>query len=385
MAQDTSQAHFEELKEWSERKQKVIRNYLDGAARIFGSTYVATYYVDGFAGAGLYGTEGGTQKPGSPLKAAELAHLYHERKYKMELRCITVEENLDNFRALQVATSTFGNLVKNLHGTFADHLDQILHLTRGYPLVCFLDPFGIKGIELNTIQKLVDRQSPTDIWLRFDVPYVLRKWGFLQSNSADAPGHRRLLKQIYGIYNEQTLYDSIQGKNTEARQKNALELYKKQLYSVMTNINKREAYVESYRIRSLEQEEKYHLIFGCNHSRAITLASDIVYNVEEAYQEQIEEKRVTETGQLSWLTLPESKDALSADKLGRLEEDILRLCKGKRMSCNDVHCALINKTDKWFGVIKYSHIRQALNSLQRKNLVTPKGRLSEQSTLLDFG
>ena len=386
MAQDTAQSHFKELKEWSERKQKVISNYLDGASRIFGGSFVATYYVDGFAGAGLYGEDGTAKKQGSPLRAAELAQLYKDKKYKIELRCITVEENATNFQLLEEATKGYPS-VKNLHGSFEDRLDDVLRLTKNYPLVCFLDPFGIKGVELATIQKLVNREAPTDIWLRFDVLSALRKWGFFKpsaAQTADAEGQRRLLKQIYGINDAQGLFDSINGESTATRQKNALELYKNQLRNVMGSINKGNAYVESYRIGSLDEDEKYHLIFGCNHVRAIALASDIVYNVEEVYQEQVEDRRVTATGQYSLLALPESKDALSERKLQDLEREIERLCKGKRMTFLQVHGLLISSPNRWFGLIKKNHVQQAVKNLQERNAVVVKGRLPETSCQLEF-
>ncbi len=60
---------FGELKEWSERKLKILTNYLAPFSKILKG---ATYYVDAFAGAGLY-QDG---QKGSALRAAEIARGY---------------------------------------------------------------------------------------------------------------------------------------------------------------------------------------------------------------------------------------------------------------------------------------------------------------------
>ena len=78
--------HFRELQEWSERKHELVIKYLEGFVRILGgSTRGTIYYVDGFAGPGLY--DDGAK--GSPIRAAEYAQTLLNKQY--QLRCINVE------------------------------------------------------------------------------------------------------------------------------------------------------------------------------------------------------------------------------------------------------------------------------------------------------
>ena len=167
-------AHFDELHEWSERKQKVIRKYVDGAARILGRMGTV-YYVDGFAGRGTYGRPGEVQVPGSPLHAAQLAHAYESENRSWKLRCINVEIRPDIYTGLVAATGPYSLLVENLPGSFASNLDRILTLVGTNPVVCFLDPFGVDGIDLSLIERFVRRRGVTDFWIRFDAHEVRRR------------------------------------------------------------------------------------------------------------------------------------------------------------------------------------------------------------------
>ncbi|MEN6393865.1 MAG: three-Cys-motif partner protein TcmP, partial [Anaerolineaceae bacterium] len=82
MAQKNN-GYFDEQKDWSKRKLDIVQKYLAGFAKILGSTtsQPCVYYVDGFAGKGIY--DDGAK--GSPVLAAELAQDYRDnlKKYKL--------------------------------------------------------------------------------------------------------------------------------------------------------------------------------------------------------------------------------------------------------------------------------------------------------------
>ena len=54
---------FSDIKEWSARKLKIVKKYVDGFSRILGSKSKEVHYVDGFAGRGF-------------MKMATRDHLY---------------------------------------------------------------------------------------------------------------------------------------------------------------------------------------------------------------------------------------------------------------------------------------------------------------------
>jgi three-Cys-motif partner protein len=135
---------FNELKEWSERKLTIVQKYLDGFTKILGSIgKECVYYVDGFAGRGIY--QGGEK--GSPVLAAEIAQRYRDEGKRYRLYCINTEEDADNFSNLQAETTRFGNLVRNLPGRFTDNFDTVLQDIGNCPAFFFVDDFGVKGTE----------------------------------------------------------------------------------------------------------------------------------------------------------------------------------------------------------------------------------------------
>jgi three-Cys-motif partner protein len=155
--------HFKELKEWSERKHELIVNYLKGFVKILGgSTKGIVYYVDGFAGPGIY--DDGAK--GSPIKAAEYAQTLVDKYY--QLHCINVEANQQCFNNLESSTVPYKAFTTNFCGAFADHVGQILARIADRPTIFFLDPFGLKGIEWEYIHPILKRSYIIEVLLRIN-------------------------------------------------------------------------------------------------------------------------------------------------------------------------------------------------------------------------
>src|SRR6266536_5453270 len=226
MAQPMQEDFFDELKEWSERKLQLLHNYVSAASKIMGSIK-QVYYVDGFAGEGIY--DDGSK--GSPVRAAELALSYQQDAKSYALKCINVEEDTKRFTNLQSTTAKFGNLVLNLQGTFVDNIDRILQEVGNQAVICFLDPFGIKGIDWVAVEKMINRgrAGPTDMWIRFDTQIRSRLHGFFDSKSSGADKKFGILPRVFGIDDRERLYNLLDGNSAEERLKNTLNLYEKAL------------------------------------------------------------------------------------------------------------------------------------------------------------
>ena len=75
MAVPSAVAFFDKRKEWSRWKHEVHRRYLPKFAGILGSRHGDIFYVDAFAGAGMYEPDepgGGTEGHARPLPAPRL-------------------------------------------------------------------------------------------------------------------------------------------------------------------------------------------------------------------------------------------------------------------------------------------------------------------------
>jgi three-Cys-motif partner protein len=150
---------FKEYKDHTRLKLSVLREYLARWARILMQRGIQrrVWFVDGFAGKGQ--DEKGNE--GSPLIACRMAREI-EAEFgagNREVRVIAVEANrtnaLDLRRTLEAFTPAQGRLVPVYDGELADHLAEILGLTRDEPTLFFLDPFGVKGLRADLVPQLL--------------------------------------------------------------------------------------------------------------------------------------------------------------------------------------------------------------------------------------
>lgn len=384
MPAQNSEAYFDsELKEWSDRKLNLLQKYLDPFVKILGSTYAGNdvYYVDGFAGAGIYGDGA----KGSPLRAAELAQEYEQAGKQYRLKCINVEANPTIFANLQTNTRDFAS-VTNMAGEFSQVVDTVLAQIGSNPALFFLDPFGIKGIDWETVAKIAARRSPTDLWIRFDYQIAFRLAGFYGKEDARAESNLDLLSKTYGISDRNFLYQSLQGSNSvQENKQNAVALYAAQLERVYRQ-KRRFGFSAPYLIRSLEGQEKYFLVFATGHPKGATLASETVCGIEETYEREVEEYNVSATSQLTFdLGLKPTADQIFHSKVSRLKESIWLACRGEiSISRIEIYVRILKD---WFGKLTSSHVNHALRELKDKDdgrIVDASGRLSADSTLFMF-
>src|SRR5947209_11865077 len=109
MPQQAKEDYFDVMHEWSGRKLKLLKAYVESAARILGSIN-RIYYVDGFAGKGMY-LDG---SKGSPIRIAELAQQFESEGKPYSFRCINVEENEEYFANLEAERAKISCIVANI-------------------------------------------------------------------------------------------------------------------------------------------------------------------------------------------------------------------------------------------------------------------------------
>ncbi len=355
---DQSDEFFLDLKEWSGRKLSIIEKYIGGFSKILGSRSNEVYYVDGFAGRGIYDKG----EKGSPVLAAEVSWAFQQSKKPFTLICVNVEKDHDNFVNLSAETIKFGNLVRNYEGLFEDHVDGILSQIQNRPAVFFLDDFGIKGTDWSSVEKVIARKDSTDLWVRFDHKTVRRHTGFYASRAKEAQGKLYTLKNLFGITDGDYLMKRLQGATPEVRIDNAVALYIEQLEKTLGKFGKK-GFAASYPIISMDGKRKYHLVFACSHKKAATLASNIVNGIEETFQREKQEYKERESGQMSLFPADVTEKHLLEGKVSRLKSFILTLPKGQPYSREELHYALMCHDKSWFGKIGRSHLTRSLKEL----------------------
>jgi three-Cys-motif partner protein len=385
MVQDGN-TFFQEQKDWSKRKLEIIESYLASFTKILGSstTESCVFYVDGFAGKGIY--EDGAK--GSPLLAIDLAKKYRDGQKKYQLNCINVEADEDNFANLELATSQFPNIAENLKGTFTSNIDKILLKIGRCPAFFFIDPFGVKGTDWVDMVKIISRQVPTDLWLRFDYKTVRRLSGFFESGSRGADSKVQRLLRLYGVQRADNLFQLLDGNTPEERIDKAVNFYVEKLEAEFQKGKKGFGYSASFPIISLAGKNKYYLVFAASHPKAAMLASETVYSVERNRPQEMQEYEQKQSGQPFLFSAEPTEAEISSFIAEELIPDIWRLCAGKHLTRTEIYMELLNDNKKkWFGRFSGSNLTQALMLLEKEHnprVIQRSGAISQDKTLFTF-
>lgn len=151
----------------TEAKHEILRRYLQAWMPILASANGRIIYFDGFAGPGEYLDKKGNKVYGSPIIAIK-SFLEHPLKDKIkEVRFIFVEKTLQVFEYLKNLLAPYEKqdvkfeIINDEFNTVINEgLDKLEKKGATLaPTFCFIDPFGIKGIPLSTIKRIMDNRS----------------------------------------------------------------------------------------------------------------------------------------------------------------------------------------------------------------------------------
>ena len=264
---------FAEPKIASLHKLDLLAKYLKPLTWKLGSGWRHIWIVDGFAGSGAYETG----QHGSPRIAAAWAREEELRRGHPLLRCINVERDHGCYGQLQRNLAPWKDLVTNIHGEFADHLDDILaHIGRD-PAFFFLDPFGVNGIEMEVIERILHRQGrKSEILLHFSDRSFKRMAGHLdvsdrRSSTAVKLGESKLarLDTVLGTPLWRPRWEG-EVLDTDSAMETTAELYLSQLRE------RGFRYVHQIRMReSLNARPRFRLVFCTDSPHGVELMSDI--------------------------------------------------------------------------------------------------------------
>jgi three-Cys-motif partner protein len=173
-----SDEFFAERRLTSKLKHLVLRRYVKEFAYHLGSVNPTVYYVDGFAGAGVY--TGPPREEGSPLLIARLARDLRSGPNAVALRCINVEADKGRFESLQSATQEFipDIVAKNIRSTFVEAIPEVLSLIGDAAAFFFIDPFGTKDIPFGDLLPIFQRKARTEVLITLHTDGIAKKAGW---------------------------------------------------------------------------------------------------------------------------------------------------------------------------------------------------------------
>jgi len=155
-----------EIEPHTQVKLAILQRYLQPWFAILSSSHGRVVYLDGFAGPGEYIYKGKNVN-GSPLIAIE-TYLGHKLKNRIkEIVFIFVEKELKVFQYLEKKLEPYkkqGLKIETHNDEFENVVNGILdELNKGgnkiAPTFCFIDPFGIKGLPMSTVKRIMENKS----------------------------------------------------------------------------------------------------------------------------------------------------------------------------------------------------------------------------------
>lgn len=274
----------QERLEWSRWKHAILTGYLKRFSGIL-QKHQIIYVVDGFAGPGIY--EDGQE--GSPLYAAKVAAKLYEINRDYELRCINTERDDAVYDNLVVATDSYSNYVTNFHGDFSDYIPQILEIVGSKPVLFFLDPIGLKGLEWNKLQNILTRgqglmeSEKTELLIRYDAQTSLRLAGFETSDDEYRDSYLNTFHSILGIEDAEYWKRFV----SQCNRDNAACVKRMLTEAYQTRLRLHFDYVMRMPIRNQKEQLKYYLIFVTRSLKGVVAMNDTLYEVEGMRAEDI--------------------------------------------------------------------------------------------------
>lgn len=331
---------------WSRWKHAILIEYLKAMTVILRGT---VYFVDGFAGPGKYIEDGST---GSPVLAARHAHILSASNADYSLKCINVESIEGVFHNLMESTETYGQYVENLHGEFGTFVPKIVEKIGVQPTLFFLDPIGLKGLEWNSLMPILERESITELLIRFDAQTALRLTG------GDAKLHQTF-NRIMGE-NDSRYWQTYlsQSENLPQDRRDALtNAYEDKLGTYFP-------FVGRIPIRSSDETLKYFLLFATRNAKGMQVMNDVCSKVQGLRDRTLDEEGARPRfRQLNFLEpSPEEK---FTNELEALKESILlELRDGRSYARDELRGRVASRGDN-FGRFSGSQFTAVLGGRAR--------------------
>lgn len=257
----------------TEIKHEILKRYLQAWLPII-SKFGRANYIDGFAGPGKYSNG----EDGSPLIAIK-SLIQHKLRTNInaQFNFIFIEEDRDRCNHLKNEISKLDapNDIKcKVHiecGLFEDKLNEILDTIQNNhskiaPTFVFIDPFGIKGISLNLIKRIMSQKS-CEVLINF-MYEELNRFITLPQNESH-------IKSLFGEDIEWRKVKQIT--NPKERHLFLTSLYQKQLTNCC-NIK----HVKTFKMKNKFNKEDYVLFFCSNNDLGLIKMKEAMWKADNS-------------------------------------------------------------------------------------------------------
>lgn len=286
----TVKGFFEQKREWSRVKDRILSTYFPPYLQKLAILNRPLVLIDAFAGPGTFGSR---KLFGSPMIIAEVAEQRAKGKYTAYFinqnykEHVTLEKNLDD---LGWVAST-----RPLLGDNRKLLPEIANNLNNETVFLYLDPYGLKDLDFNSIKPFLDRSYSysTEILLNLCAPGLHRLaahktvQGENHLKDQIEKNHQILTRALGGDYWKDILLTNS-GKSAEEREQVIVQEFMSRL-----SHNGYLKYTGACPIKEVPQgTRKYYMIFASRHKDAMLLFND---DMCKAYNEHMHSKQIVET------------------------------------------------------------------------------------------
>jgi len=352
---------FESRRLTSKLKHYVLRRYVKEFAYHLGTTY----HVDGFAGAGEYGT-GENREAGSPILIARLATEIATAPRSIQLRCLNVEADNERFASLEAATAPYKpHIVEhNYHSAFADAIPDILSRIGDAPTFFFIDPFGTQGVAFEQLLPIFKRKATTEVLITLQTGGIATKAGWFAKENSSRPGERetarKLTNHLAAALDLSTdklrdgWQESLQHGGTDAFEERVRRWYVRRLKnSTRTRFKLSKSFPVLYQPGAQQSSICFHLMFATQNPKGL-------YEMNNAMAKALEDLYSELYSGTLFPDFADQRDQQTGRALARRE--ILREFAGKSFTVEDVKQHCMQETD---CVLKEGDYRNLVLEMRR--------------------
>lgn len=256
-------------------KHQILKYYLGGwFPKLSLGGHQRILFIDGFAGRGRYNNG----EIGSPIIALEtlLDHVAWDQMKSNEFVFYFIEKDEDNVANLEAVIEDFKNSrapwpprVRTcvLDASFEETAEEIARRlaeqkARLAPTFAFVDPFGFKGMKMDTVARLLDHPA-CEVFVNFMVMYVNR---FLEHEYMGSN-----MNELFGLDVPSILAGHSGGKRVQYLH----DVYAQQLREVGGF-----TYVQSFAMKNEYGNIEYYLFHGTRHEEGVGLMKDAMWKID---------------------------------------------------------------------------------------------------------
>ncbi|MFH1209612.1 MAG: three-Cys-motif partner protein TcmP [archaeon] len=256
----------------TEIKHEILKRYLDAWIPII-SKFGVVNYIDGFAGPGKYNNK----KYGSPIIAIKsLIEHKLSSQINAKFNFLFIEQNPERYNSLKEEISKLNIPSDKCKisvecGEFEEKLNKILDFieekkSKIAPTFVFIDPFGIKGVSMSTIRRVMSYSS-CEVLITF-MYEELNRFITLPQNELN----------VTALFGDDTSWKSVKPlEDSTQRYKFLTELYKEKLQE-----NCGDCFVLPFSMENKFNKKDYVLFFCTKNKKGLVKMKESMWKVDES-------------------------------------------------------------------------------------------------------